>query len=228
MTPAIQQQTSDEKLRGTIATKVLTYSTVILGIIASIIIIGGIVILFISYNNKGTDLEKQNAQNLITNIFYSLLPVISTWVGTVIAFYFGKENFKVASDSLNQLVNKITPDQFKSISVKQVLIDSETMTKFQSKDPLNLKLEDLIPCFSSSNDKSRLPIVDNENKPFFILHKDEYLKLISDKENNSKLILDFKQYGYNEPKGFVLIPETATLNEAQQEIKKLKLFRMFL
>ena len=29
-------------------------------------------------------------------VFFALLPMFGTWIGTVIAFYFGKENFNAA------------------------------------------------------------------------------------------------------------------------------------
>src|SRR5262249_52308649 len=38
-------------------------------------------------------------------------PLLGTWVGTVIAFYFSRENFEAASRSLNQVVAKLTPEE---------------------------------------------------------------------------------------------------------------------
>src|SRR5205823_8752413 len=38
-----------------------------------------------------------------------LLPVIGAWVGTVLAFYFGKENFEAASKSAASLVRQLSP-----------------------------------------------------------------------------------------------------------------------
>ena len=88
--PDDQLTADDEKLRGSIATKVLSYGTIVLGILAAIIIIAGIILI---YQAGGDPVKIDKALNLLTNIFYSLLPVIATWVGTVIAFYFGKANF---------------------------------------------------------------------------------------------------------------------------------------
>lgn len=199
----------DEQLRGSIASKVLVYGTIILGIVAITLIVSAFAI------------DKGNAINIVSGVFNSLLPVIATWVGTVIAFYFGKENFEAASRQINNLVSKITPEQFKSVPVKQVMIDFDTMMKYCNGDATTLKLQDLDNDFTNNSDKSRMPIVDKDCQPLFIMHKEEYNNVIKDEANKSKLIKDFKQYGFEEPKGFVIIPETATLNDAQQAIKKI-------
>jgi len=150
------------------------------------------------------------------------LPVIAAWIGAVIAFYFGKENFESASKQINNLVNKITPDQFKAVPAKQVMVDFATMVKYPNADSTTLKLGDLANYFKDETSKSRLPIVDKNCYPLFIIHKDEYNKLTTaDTTNKDKLITDFKQYGYNQPKGFVIISESATLSDAQDAIKKL-------
>src|SRR6476620_8534985 len=113
--PEDQLTTDDEKLRGSIATKVLKYGSVVLAIIAFIIIIAGIILLVVAHNDdKGTE----RALTLITGIFYALLPVIATWVGTVIAFYFGKANFEVASKNVDALVKHITSSDEKLQSIQ--------------------------------------------------------------------------------------------------------------
>ena len=40
-----------------------------------------------------------------------MLPVVAAWVGTVMAFYFGKENFKAATDSLSQIARQLTSQE---------------------------------------------------------------------------------------------------------------------
>lgn len=37
--------------------------------------------------------------NTTMAVFTALLPVVGTWIGTVLAFYFAKENFQAASDA---------------------------------------------------------------------------------------------------------------------------------
>ena len=48
-----------------------------------------------------------------------LLPVIGAWVGAVLAFYFGNENFDAASKSAANLVSELSPrEKLKAESAK--------------------------------------------------------------------------------------------------------------
>jgi hypothetical protein len=190
-------------------------------LIASMVLICGTGIIVIIIIVLLLTTTAKTASDTAREVFHSMLPVISAWIGTVLAFYFGKENFESATRQFNTLVNKITPEQFKSIPVKQVMIDFETMIKLPNADPSQLNVEQLAPYFSTNTDKSRLPIVDKDCKPLFVIHKDEYDNLRKDTANATRLVASFNQYGLNEPKGFVLIAESATLNDAQQQIKKI-------
>ena len=40
-----------------------------------------------------------------------LLPVASAWMGTIIAYYFSRENFEAATRSTMSLVKQLTPDE---------------------------------------------------------------------------------------------------------------------
>ncbi|MFB9951320.1 hypothetical protein ACFFP0_20935 [Rhizobium puerariae] len=44
-------------------------------------------------------------------IFNVLAPLFGTWVGTILAFYFSRENFKEANDAVSRLVDRVTPEQ---------------------------------------------------------------------------------------------------------------------
>jgi hypothetical protein len=55
-----------------------------------------------------------------TNIFNSLLPVFGTWVGTLLAFYFTKDNFEAATKSVTTMAGKFSgiSDVLKQIPAK--------------------------------------------------------------------------------------------------------------
>ena len=42
---------------------------------------------------------------LLTGVFSTVLPVVATWVGTVLAFYFGSENFRQAAQSTREAIS---------------------------------------------------------------------------------------------------------------------------
>jgi mannose/fructose/N-acetylgalactosamine-specific phosphotransferase system component IID len=76
----------DEKTRSGIATQIIIYGTVVLGLVAVTIVVAG---LIIANHDNGKSPDK--GMSLVTDVFHSILPVIAAWIGAVIAFYFGKE-----------------------------------------------------------------------------------------------------------------------------------------
>ena len=52
---------------------------------------------------------KANRPEMARLVFASILPLFGTWVGTVLAFYFAKENLQAATDSTIRLVGRGDP-----------------------------------------------------------------------------------------------------------------------
>ena len=76
----------------------------------------------------------------------SLLPLWGTWVGTVFAFYFSKENFEAASQSYQNTIKRLTSEEkIAFIPVNKVMkrdieftvLDEETLQKRIKKDFLD-------------------------------------------------------------------------------------------
>jgi hypothetical protein len=197
-----------EKIRKNLALIIISFVTIGLTVISVVII-----------NKAMNDPEK--GTETMKEIFHTLLPVLASWVGTVLAFYFGKENFESANKQINQLVNKITPEVFKDLPVTQVMIDYDTMVKYPDADSATTKVSDLKDAFDKITDKSRLPIIDKDKKPLFILHKTEFDVLSKDETTKEKLLADFKEngYGHKQSRGFVIVSESATLKEALAALK---------
>jgi hypothetical protein len=45
------------------------------------------------------------------NVFNVVLPVFASWVGTILAFYFGRENFESANREVRSIFAQLTPQQ---------------------------------------------------------------------------------------------------------------------
>lgn len=229
----------DEKLRGSIAAKVLTYGTVALAILAAIIIIAGIVLM---REAAGDQNKIDKALNLLTSVFYSLLPVIATWVGTVIAFYFGKANFEAANKSVNALVKHITNSEEKLKATK--VSDDGVMRPFNeisynkdiaAKEDKNINLQkDLIDFIDTNKKGDRLPIFDDKKAIRYIIHEStmnefvrkfisgKYLQL-SDKKLSDISLDQMINYTDDVIKGKItqslaFVSKSATLFEANQKL----------
>ena len=67
-------------------------------------------------------LSAEDAIAAYFTVLTTVLPVIATWVGTVLAFYFTRENFKAASEATQRLVESVTSERLQSISVAEVMV----------------------------------------------------------------------------------------------------------
>ncbi|MEM6517366.1 MAG: CBS domain-containing protein [Bacteroidota bacterium] len=102
-------------------------------------------------------------------VYTSLLPMVGTWVGVVLAFYFGKENYEAASKGLENIINKLTPDVLDDIPVSQIMISRKTMVAKKWDDIRNKTVKETQD-FLLENEKTRLPLLDNEGRVIYIVH----------------------------------------------------------
>jgi len=61
----------------------------------------------IIHNSK----DKVDAATSAQNVLSSVLPLLGTWVGTILAYYFSKENFEAATKSVTELAKQLTPQE---------------------------------------------------------------------------------------------------------------------
>lgn len=150
--------------------KVLSWIITLFSIIA-IITIGIFAIL-----NAGA--EAKEKEEIIKYVFSSILPLIGTWMGAIIAFYFSKENFEAASNSMKYMFKNVTSSNEKLNSIK--VTDSDVMRLFEDifynkdiapkKDGEIFIKKDLIDEINKNNKGDRLPIFDNNKVIRYIVH----------------------------------------------------------
>lgn len=121
--------------------------------------------------------------NMVRDTFTMLLPVLGTWVGTVLAFYFSRENFAEAAKQTAALVKQLTPEQqLEKISVTEAMIsleDINTAKLVLDKPENQIKLwDDIIGALLNKFSKQRLPILDNKGIVKYVVHRsiiDKYI-----------------------------------------------------
>ena len=148
-----------------------------------------------------------NGEAMDEKVYFALLPMLGTWIGTIIAFYFGKENFNAASN----MFKKLTPDVLDDVKVKQIMIAFKTMVTKSFDDIKEMKISELT-MFLTNIDKSRLPVL-HEGRPKYIIHESLFLKakpevLFStfEKEHESVII------------GFIKAKEDETLESVRKRM----------
>ncbi len=137
-------------------------------------------------------LSKKGADTM-GDIFDTLIPLFATWVGTVLAFYFGKENFDIATKRYNKLIDKLSPDVLDDINVTQIMISKQTMVYKDLTEVQGKKVQEIID-FLSEVKKSRLPILDND-KIKYVIHKATFLDALNELGNTVPAAnYDFKAF----------------------------------
>lgn len=124
-------------------------------------------------------LHAANSMTDIKDILAIILPLIGAWVGTILAFYFSRDNFATAAQQTANLVNRMTPEQrLSALSVRDVMRDmnAETTIKLIIEDaetgPDHITLIDRVKQqLLDKHQQNRLPVVDPKGKVLYIIHR---------------------------------------------------------
>lgn len=124
----------------------------------------------------GHDPDKNFAY--VKDVLTIVLPLLGTWVGTVLAFYFSRENFVAAANQTADLVRQFTPEQrLQSIPVTKVMLDMTTQATTKliistETDIEKIRLKaDIVETIFDTQNRNRLPIVDSTGRVLHVLHR---------------------------------------------------------
>jgi hypothetical protein len=95
-------------------------------------------------------------------IFNALLPVFGTWVGTLLAFYFSKDNFDAATKSVTDMAKTIATAGKLSSPVKDFMIGPDKIitlpAELQGQADDKIFLKDIVHYLKDDVHKDRLPL----------------------------------------------------------------------
>lgn len=111
-------------------------------------------------------------------ILSTVLPLIGTWVGTVLAFYFSKESLDAATRSVASIAKQLTPsDKLKQILAKDKVITKDQMF-FKTTPESSIKLLETLDELEQKKKGDRIPVLDAQDQPKYVVHRstiDQYL-----------------------------------------------------
>jgi len=162
-----------------------------LGLSITIIVLAFLCIIIVSIglvvNGETADREK---------LFTTIIPLLATWVGTVLAFYYGRSNFDAATSKYKEIVDKLSPEALAQVQVDQIMILKKTMI-LKSMSWANEKtIGEIREYLNNDVDKSRLPLLEN-GVVKYVLHRDllksvqsemQFKIFISQKENQRPFV----------------------------------------
>jgi hypothetical protein len=73
---------------------------------------------------------KEFGENTRT-VFNALLPLLGTWVGTVLAYYFSRKNFESASQSVERMVTLTTEQKLAQLFVEKEMLHPSQIVAYQ-------------------------------------------------------------------------------------------------
>ncbi|MDV3350260.1 CBS domain-containing protein [Leptothoe sp. LEGE 181152] len=160
------------------------------------------------------------------DIFNIVLPVFASWVGTILAFYFDRENFESANKQVRELVKKLAPEERANVKVTSIMRLLRDITLFQIEQGQadeDIRLSELCEKFNSGC--SRLPITDFQNKPLYMIHESmifQYLAAGNTGEANLNEFISWhnrKGVRFEAGSGFVTVSRTSTIAIAKLKME---------
>lgn len=161
-------------------------------------------------------------------IFNVILPVFASWVGTILAFYFGRENYEAANQQAQDIVQKVqllSKEQRSQKSVTSIMRGLGNMAVFSmspDQSEQDIKISDLYSKFN--NDVSRLPIISAEQKPVYMIHQSKLDRYIVDgrsQDDTLGQLVSKEGFNFGLNNGFVVVSEKSSLVEAKSKMEKL-------
>ncbi|MCX6232969.1 MAG: hypothetical protein NTZ33_15675 [Bacteroidetes bacterium] len=142
----------------------------------------------------------------------SLLPLWGTWIGTVLAFYFGKANFEAASKSYQDVIRTLTPDEkIAQLPVKDIMIPFEKIESLAYEVDKDVSISNILN-YVRFNKYNRFAVFENKNIFKYMIHRSTFYQFIAQKvdENLSNVeikkltLLNLIEGGNNDIKGMLL------------------------
>jgi hypothetical protein len=195
----------------------------IFSIVGGTVVIGILIIIYELFIKKTNDM---------TFVGQTLLPLWGTWVGTVLAFYFGKSNFEAATKSYRDVIKSLTPEEkMASIKVTDVMIPLSKISYLDYEDSQNKTLVDIIND-EKFKEYNRFAFINDNNILEYIIHRSEFTKYMTEKAlagDNIKEITfaKFLQDSANNKNNYVLknsafVSVNSTLLDAKTAMDSIK------
>jgi len=151
----------------------------------------------------------------------TLLPLWGTWIGTVLAFYFGKANFEAA----NNAIKNMTPEsKMASLLVKDEMIRQSDIVVLKYEDELSKNVKDILD-YPQFKPYDRFAVFEKNNVVKAMIHRGTFYEFLfknKDKENELTLKNLFEYQDANIQNqitfGFGFVKLDATVLDAKKVI----------
>lgn len=233
---------NDALLRSRLARTLTTWALIFLAIVALIALLVAGFYSFSTSLNDSAEAAAVRANvfiDLVKYLLATILPVVAGWVGTVLAFYYGKENFEAGTKSVTTAAQaltskqKLAATQASSLGKARKDFKGLVLTDEESSSPENVKLDRVEQEFAgaSPQDKpyERLPVMLAGDRPYMVLHRSTLNSFLVDQKkiDPAKNIGDFAlkdlfaKVDYLPKQSIAVVGPDATAVKAKDEMEKI-------
>lgn len=118
-----------------------------------------------------------------THVMSAVLPLLGSWVGTVLAFYFSKDNFAAATKSVAEMTKQITSqEKLATILARDKMIPKAQM--FTVPATGSQKLKEILEGLAQSRRGMRIPFLAQQDFPQFVIHRSAIDQFLAQKALN--------------------------------------------
>lgn len=167
------------------------------------------------------------------DILSMVLPLVGTWVGTVLVFYFSREHFESASRQVAQITQLTMEQKLQSFLVSDVMRPIWEMEVVRLPDTPASKIVIVDKSRElHAKGRSRLPVLDADDHPKYIIHRSMLDKYVVDRHMAGILQADINELTLENlvaddadlktmfETSFATVSETATLAEAKKAMQQ--------
>jgi len=159
-------------------------------------------------------------------VFNAVLPLFGTWVGTVLAYFFSRENFESASRSVERLTRQLTTEEeLQSTPVSDAMVPRSQMLVCD--DPAQAKLVDVLALLEGKNLK-RLPILNKAGAAVSLVYSQDIIDYLyrfkTDLSEDDRKTLTVQNLLDEKPelkKPFAVVSESGSLADVQDALAKI-------
>ena len=133
--------------------------------------IGAVTLLGVIAIVTGIYTKDKEAYGFVKDVLSMLLPVIGAWVGTVLAFYFSRENYVAATENNAALLG--LGDRLQAIQADKAMIPMAQAAMLKTpKDDASIKLkEDILDGIVKQSGRNRIPIAGDDGVVRYVVHR---------------------------------------------------------
>lgn len=138
----------------------------------------------------------QNNLTYVKDILSMLLPVMAAWVGTVLAFYFSRENYVAAAQNNAAILGLTLQQRLEATPAKSAMIPTAQADLLKTKEAEDkIKLKDhVLEGDAIKKGRNRIPILGDDSVVRYVVHRSMIDKFIAEQAmaGNPVAALTFK------------------------------------